>query len=634
MPQIDNDTSKNIDSGNNTLNSLGSTAKTAYDNTNNVKNAINGAQSSGFFSGLSEGITGALSTLGSEFIVVIAVVAIIIIILVLIFGALPSNMQRIKEGDIAKIEKNVLNAVEDSFDEAKYNAMSQVVTYVNSQYGCNASMLNVSKYNGGFHISTDECEIGVNMTPDVKDMVTNITAYTTSANGVIALYGETKSLEEALNINILELTVEGLKNAITYEDDDLYDATSEKFASTVEEYSNTFFVHDPGTERWDLNNFYLGQKYYDVETCYKTITNTIRIRDFDPVTGKISFIGSRKSSYTEPTSCSIDSQRECEASSKCTFTRETETRSKNCWFGDITVPMYYSLSGYRADELDTCYENLSRDENSVYNHIPDGKGGEYSVSDVYMGSLESYYNNYITLKYGNCDDTHECINQIAEGSFNYPKDNRNEIFAKLLNSGLYTEIPISGISFSYLLIMGDPGYSGILGYDGLDGMGMNAIWGIINKLRATGVIGNDTAAFNCTAFAEYWFYENYGYDGLGGDGKNMVRNLLALSNNPNSKAYGKWYQGSEPAPGGIISMGNLTDANHVLVVDAYDKERGIVTISEGNANGAASKGAPWASSINIKKEMTMSELENYATGLCSRHGGMTGCYISFANPVQ
>ena len=188
-------------------------------------------------------------------------------------------------------------------------------------------------------------------------------------------------------------------------------------------------------------------------------------------------------------------------------------------------------------------------------------------------------------------------------------------------------VPISGLTSNFL--EGQPGYTGVLEFAVYDDSNSASIWRHIQGLRKKGVIGYGTAMWNCTAFAQSWFYELYGVNALYGNGRDMVGNLL----DSNNALVGDWgsknfYRGSSPAPGGIFSIGSPAGGNHVGCVDSVDFENRTITFSDGNTNGKANSSA----SISIKRTLTFDQFQSYVLSCCKSHGSTAGCWVTYANP--
>ena len=502
----------------------------------------------------------------------------------LIMSVVPSGILLKNSSDVAEMENNVESAVSVSYLNAKKDTKSDVVNYVNEKYGCDASKSDVvDGDNGSYTVSTDSCEINVYFTPNVNEIVGNISAYATAVNGTIEYLDEKTDIyhpEEQMfktdSNGELALTDYGW-NVYKENSNEYTDSGSAAFAEIINENSSTFFVGEKETKRWDEWDFYMGNKSKEVDKCYLSYDN--------PDTN---------TSFSYEITCSEQLRSEYENLKYYTYEKRKETIQIPAQYGKITIPIYYDLSQYKDEELQ-----------DGINYVEEQTKDSYMESASFVNSLlNEYYNNYYEL--------------LKNGE----SDNRNTYFQKLINDGVIMYVPISGLSSSF--IQGEPGYAGEIQVNGMDGTAIQ-IWNKIGNLRKQGVLSTYASRYNCTEFANYWFYCVYG-EGfvLRGDGNEMVTNLL-------NSDYGKehFYQGSSPAPGAIYSIGSPnSEHGHVGCVDAVDFENQIITISEGNYGGGAS--GTINTGIRIRKTMTFDEFYRYVRNT----GGSQSSWVMFANPKQ
>lgn len=520
-----------------------------------------------------------LGGLSIETLAVLGIAMVIIIIPLILISIIPSGSLFQTKAEMSTAESKVASAVSYSYRTEIKSAKRQILEFVQTNYpDANARMGDFIEDSSGFDIDNDTCSISVSFAPSVSTMSTNITAYANAVHGTIAYFESQGEEAVSFDSNMTELDKNGevmlSKDAKEYLDEhatELTNANATEFINAVGLGSRNFFVYDEDETRWERSNFHQGPKTH-IETRTKTVPDGV-----DPKTGETKY--------------KIE-------------TYEVEV-TETAWYGDIDILMFYDLSDYRSEDIDKCIE-IAGDLTIAGNKIQD------PVSLV-SNTLENYYNSYIGYSNGS----------FINGKFKEGSDNREEIFSKLLSDGTLMYIPISGLSSRFT--EGEPGYSGDIGFSKYDGKSSSSIWADIQKQRNAGNIGSGTEMWNCTAFAEAWFYEIYGVDALYGNGCNMVENLLKSD-------FGKenFYRGSSPAPGGIFSIGSAYGANHVGCIDAVDYENKTITFSDGNTNGAADS----TSTIRIKKTMTFEEFQTHIKASRMATTGSSSGWITFANPNE
>lgn len=561
---------------------------------NAVKNneALKKAAETGL-NGIKEILLGGLS---SETMMVIGIILLIIAIPLLLITIFPIGNIFQDNRVISNTEASLESVVTRAYNNEKQSSKHQIVQYVNSNYACKAELSDMTSSGSGYVIDTDYCLINVDYGPDLSEMTRNISAYVNAVNGTIAFYGEETDEElkqfengthepiEKYDGQILETKpdgsigmTDGAKEFYDNNSSELTNTANENYIETLKVYSNEFFVYDNNTDRWKFNNFRIKPKKH---------------QEYQKV-------------GTEIVQTSNGMQKEVDL-------YDWVDVWVDAYYGDISILMFYDLSGYKAEDLEKCIDVLdSRNENrQVF----------ADSTSVVSATLNGYYDSYIAQTNSYFD---------ANGNVVLGKDNRNKLFQALLDDGTLMYVPISGLTSNFL--EGEPGYSGGIGLDIFDGMSSSAIWREIRNMRSSGVIGYGTAMYNCTAFAQAWFYKVYGVNALYGDGKNMVNNLL----DSNNVLCGDWgsthfYRGSSPAPGGIFSISSPSGGNHVGCIDAVDYENKTITFSDGNTNGAGNSTA----TISIKRTLTFDEFESYVRGACAIYGNSSGATVTFANPIK
>ena len=118
-------------------------------------------------------------------------------------------------------------------------------------------------------------------------------------------------------------------------------------------------------------------------------------------------------------------------------------------------------------------------------------------------------------------------------------------------------------------------------------------WGHAYDLYYQGKIHGATAGRWCTFFAQMWFYDMYGFNSSGysggtGSGAQFASTVYntALYYDEEGNLCHYFEYGDQPMTMGIVSVYNSYNPDgHVLCVDEVDYINGLITISEGNADG-------------------------------------------------
>ena len=601
MPYIDNpNSSEDISKGQNDAKSLaktaGDTAKKTYEKGKEAKASKDTAKAAKEAATSSEKKEGLIAlfedSLGTEALLPILIALILILIPTLLLSAMPIGNLFQDKGRLEANEEKLYKAIESAYAGEERSAKNQIKNFVNSNYSCSASNGDITQSGSTYTVDTDTCYITASFSPALSSMKQNISAYVNAVNGTIAYFGEETDSEvkayesgnppnyEKYEGDVIDQTsgnaelTDDARKFYEEHSDELTNTLDEDYIASLNVYSSDFFVYDENEERWRLNNFHIGPKTH--QELMQTGTEEVEVN------GVIEEV---------PVYDWVDV-------------------TVDAWYGDIGILIFYDLSGYKADELETCVRLLEEKDSKLDAYL--------DASSVVNAVLNEYYASYIGSFNGYLDD---------EGNFVLGTDNRDELFKELLADGTLMYVPISGLSSNFL--EGEAGYSGEVIFNGYTDLTSYQIWSHINALRKEGVIGYRTSMWNCTAFAQSWFYELYGVNALYGNGRDMVNNLLS----ENNELVGDWgakhfYRGSSPAPGGIFSIGSPAGANHVGCVDSVDYENKTITFSDGNTNGAANS----TSTISIRRTKTFDEFAAYVKASCAHHGSTAGCWVTYANP--
>ncbi|MBR5755202.1 MAG: hypothetical protein IKX97_05230 [Erysipelotrichaceae bacterium] len=157
-------------------------------------------------------------------------------------------------------------------------------------------------------------------------------------------------------------------------------------------------------------------------------------------------------------------------------------------------------------------------------------------------------------------------------------------------------------------------------YEGYYMLGTRAAyrtWTHAFSLYRQGLIHGSDTSYQCTFFAQMWFYDVYGFNSSGngptGNGDAFALKVYnsAVYYDEDGVLHHLFKLDDHPETMGIIS----TTYPHVICVDEVDYEAGTITVSDGNVNGSGA--------IRIRQTYTLDEF--YA----STSGRMTFC-----NPTE
>ena len=114
-------------------------------------------------------------------------------------------------------------------------------------------------------------------------------------------------------------------------------------------------------------------------------------------------------------------------------------------------------------------------------------------------------------------------------------------------------------------------------------------WRHAFDLARSGAIHGASTGYQCTFFAQMWFYDIYGFNSSGnggsGDGKNFAYKVYQTHTYRDEEGKLRhWFElGKEPKTMGIISVSGIAnESGHVICVDEVDYVNNTITISDGN----------------------------------------------------
>lgn len=157
------------------------------------------------------------------------------------------------------------------------------------------------------------------------------------------------------------------------------------------------------------------------------------------------------------------------------------------------------------------------------------------------------------------------------------------------------------------------------GYYTVNSLPASKAWSHALNLYNSGLIHGSTTSYQCTLFAQMWFYDVYGFNSSGygptGNGDTFALKVYetAVYYDENGELHHLFKLDDHPESMGIVSISSSSP--HVLCVDEVNYQNSTITISDGNVNGSG----------DVRIRVTYSLSEFYAVN--------PGSYI-FANPTQ
>lgn len=138
-------------------------------------------------------------------------------------------------------------------------------------------------------------------------------------------------------------------------------------------------------------------------------------------------------------------------------------------------------------------------------------------------------------------------------------------------------------------------------------------WRHAFDLYRQGLIHGADPDYQCTFFAQMWFYDVYGFNSTGysasGNGSDFAyRVYLANIYYDEEGDLKHWFKlDSEPETMGIISISGMSNSNgHVICVDEVDKINGTITFSDGNVTNSGD--------VRIRVTMSLNEFYSLNPG--------------------
>ncbi|MBR4461370.1 MAG: CHAP domain-containing protein [Erysipelotrichaceae bacterium] len=139
------------------------------------------------------------------------------------------------------------------------------------------------------------------------------------------------------------------------------------------------------------------------------------------------------------------------------------------------------------------------------------------------------------------------------------------------------------------------------------------VWKHAQSLYRQGLIHGSTTSYQCTLFAQMWFYDVYGFNSTrnmsSGNGKDVAYRVYAANTYYDEEGNLKHYfrLSSEPESMSILSISGISNPyGHVMCIDEVDHVNGTITFSDGNVTNHGD--------IRIRVTMTIEEFNRKIPG--------------------
>lgn len=498
-----------------------------------------------------------------------------ILIIVMVMCIVPLcllSVNYVYEKEADTVLNRVEDAVREAFDDVKKDPM--ILNEINSHFPCKFTKSDLSYgEDGSISMVNDICEVYVNFLPGLDDIVPAIAAYTTAVNGTITYY-----IQDVKEIDpYIQMDHEG--NVVGYDTSDLpdiNDASNYVVEDGVDEngmiqYKNSdlaqgliesgFNTDTTNADTHDFENeirrhskdFFELEKNYDL---WKN--NTISEHQFEK---KRDVCMAKTKEGDEK----IVNMSWCEDEYPGYYMGE-ETYYVDGYLGSVTIPIYFDLTPYKADELDQSVQALYDTNRRCVWDMENGKltGSETCEMEEASRTVSATMHNYYetTLQYFNVDLAR--LAYIYGGSYAGSYDGSYDL----------SNIPNGEMLVGSLSVFA-PDFSN------------SKYW----KHSSDGGT-NNLSYGQCTWFAYGMFYQIHGYapnrDGShlpdGGDWATSIH-------------LDGWSASRSPTPGSIASVKTPTRPHGTVAMVLAVNEDGTMTLAHGNANANLSED-PWGYAVN------------------------------------
>ena len=141
----------------------------------------------------------------------------------------------------------------------------------------------------------------------------------------------------------------------------------------------------------------------------------------------------------------------------------------------------------------------------------------------------------------------------------------------------------------------------------------NRVWKHAQSLYRQGLIHGSTTSYQCTLFAQMWFYDVYGFNSTrnmsSGNGKDVAYRVYAANTYYDEEGNLKHYfrLSNTPESMSILSISGISNPyGHVMCIDEVDHQNNTITFSDGNVTNHGD--------IRIRVTMTIDEFNRKISG--------------------
>ena len=562
-----------------------------------------------------------------------------VIILAIAITAIPLCLFSVKylfnmEAD--PITHSVREAVYDAYDDVKKDPA--IMNNLNARYGCRFTAEDVTyNHDGTIDFVTEGCEIHVDFVPDLDLIVKIISAYTTAVNGTIAEYIEdpgffdsnviveehgnevtgyrSENLPDVLDaenyvifdgydsngVPKYKIAAPAQKQIDEFFDNEYTNAASGDFADVIRSYSGDFFELEESLDAWEDNTIHPHVFTYYDEVCYRVKQDGV-------------FTGSASGTEEEEVHIRMSNTRMCEID-PAHYSLETEERKVQGYLGSVSIPIYFDLTGYKAEELEKIVDRLSSENKRCVFEWVDGQliGEDICTNDeastLVNETLYDYYlSSYSYINYeGDSLQSTSLVTSDWKGTSDF-FDVDEEVLIRYFKGNFAggSEYDLSQIPGGELLIGEIAGFT--------PDFSNVAAW------RHPTEGGTNRFAYGqCTWFAYGVFYQLYGKapNGCAGNGASWVSQFDMPG----------WSKSRSPTPGSMCSA--VSTAGHrygtvAIVLKVTDADTMYILHGNSNANLVED---PWSVAI---KDWSVQQV---STKAYTYRDGSSAAWV-FANPPR
>lgn len=616
-----------------------------------------------------------LSSLTTAGITTILPIFIIIIILTIlpysIFSLLAINKNYDANND------KVVNSVRYVYNE-NVNTLairSSIKHVLDREYNCDGTIADVrpqyTDFNGGkvlhqFYYETETCKITVKLTPTATEMIPKVSAYVHAANGVIDYYSPPEELD--YHIKSKASTEEKSGEEIPIYEKYEYDTSDMPSLDSAENwYKITGTDKETGLPIYEsseqvntvLNDVYSNSNDVTEETVHarrvrEALTESLVVNtdtdlpieeffytkqghkinvhpavwtkqeEYCEMNGQEVSMSVCKAGQTTTTKV-VDTCRYYGGSIKCFYKDvvssgnvKTRTIVIHGYEGDVSLKVDYNISKYRKQELEDLFtpdteSTIVGKGRCIINVDSQGRieGSEectqMEATRVIHNLLFSYYRSSMALY--NSNQEINSFNDVLDFDFTAP----------ITATGKTGTLEYPSRALDYNSIVGDYSRDSSVG---------RYVWNHAYDLRNAGLLGGSSDDYQCTFFAQMWFYDVYGWNSSGpslsssGNGNEFTQIVYDAwtYEDENGETQHYFEFADAPCAGGLISIdyfltsGDAGAYGHIICCDEVNYEEGYIVVSEGNYNGDGA--------VAIRHKYTLDDF--YA-----KHNG----YMSFLAPT-